>query len=205
MPDKIKKIWNWFEENNHAFLFTNEVDDDVKEQLLEDFLTELHKYNDKLYFQIGGSPGEGQELFITAEGDPEQFASVEELINNAPEIKNWIFIAFMQSSEDDNIINYQGVEIKRSDLWFMPLQSQSNPNNIGIRICVPNYEALKTNEWIDNAIYKMLDTVLGERSFALDIDFLDIAELPEEPEEKGLINLAELRAFITWKKKKLGR
>jgi len=205
MTNKIKIFWDWFEQNNHAFLFTNEVDDDIKEQLLNNFMDELHKYNDKLFFQIGGLPGEDQELFITAEGDPEQFESVEKLIDNAPIIKNWALIAFMQPSDDDNTINYQGTEIKRSDLWFLPLQSQSHPNDIGIRVCIPDHEILKTSEWLNNAVYKMLDTVLGEKSFALDIDYLDMADLPEEPEENGLINLTELRAFITWKKKKLNR
>ncbi|HEY4325434.1 MAG TPA: hypothetical protein VGN20_15670 [Mucilaginibacter sp.] len=205
MADKIVNFWKWFEENNHAFLFTNEVDDDVKEQLLTDFLSELHKYNDKLYFQIGGLPGQDQELIITAEGDSEQFESVEKLIDGAPKIQNWVFISFIQPVDDDNTINYEGIELTRSDLWFMPLDSKANPSSIGIRICVPNYEVLKTNDWLDNAVYKMIDTVLGEKSFALDIDYLDIAELPDNPEEKGMIELIELAAFIAWKKKKLNR
>ena len=203
MSDKIANFWKWFEDNNHAFLFTSEVDDDAREQLLSDFLDELHKYNDKLYFQIGGSPDGDQELIITAEGNAEQFESVEKLIASAPVIAHWIFIAFIQASNDDNAINYEDVEIKRSDLWFLPLQSASNPSSIGIRICVPNYEILKASDWLDNAVYKMLDTVLGEKSFALDIDYLDIGELPGDPEENGMIELTELPAYLAWKKKKL--
>ena len=205
MSNKIISFWNWFKNNNHAFLFTNEVDEDIKEQLLSDFLDELHKYNDKLYFQIGGIPGEDQELIITAEGDAEQFASVEKLIDAAPVINNWRFIAFIQPSDDENTINYEGVEITRSDLWFIPLDSKVNHSSIGIRICVPNYEILKSKEWFGNSVYKLVDTVLGEKSFTLDIDYLDISELPDEPEENGMIELAELPAFIKWKKKKLNR
>jgi len=205
MAEKITNFWKWFEENNNAFLFTNEVDDDVREQLLNNLLIELHKYNDKLFFQIGGLPDKDQELIITAEGNVEQFEAVEKLIDSAPSIKHWVFIPFIQPTEDGNTINYEGIEITRGELWFMPLQSQSQPNDIGIRICVPGYETIKTNNWLENAIYKMLDTVLGEKSFALDIDYIDIAELPEEPEEKGMINLTELKAFIAWKKRKLGR
>jgi hypothetical protein len=205
MPNKITSFWNWFEDNHHAFLFTNEVDENIKEQLLSDFLDELHKYNDKLYFQIGGLPDRDQELIITAEGDPEQFESVEKLISGAPIINNWIFIAFIQPSDDDNTINYEGVELTRSELWFMPLDSKANPSSIGIRICVPNYEILKTNDWLENAVYKMVDTILGEKSFALDIDYLNIAELPDNPEENGMIELVELPAFIKWKKKKLNK
>ena len=204
MSDKIKDFWNWFEENNHAFLFANEVENDVKEKMLENFTSELHKYNDRLFFQIGGMPGKDQELIITAEGDADQFESAEKLIEQAPSIKNWIFIPFIQPSDEDSTIQYGNAKITRSDLWFLPLQSQSHPNDIGIRIGVPDYSSLDKKD-ADNAVFKMLDSVLGEKSFALDINYIDIAELPQELEEKGWINLMEFRAFIEWKKKKVGR
>ena len=204
MSDKIKDFWNWFEENNYAFLFTSEVEDDVKEKMLDDFINELHKYNERLFFQVGGMPGKDQELIITAEGDADQFESVEKLIERAPTIKNWTFIPFIQPTDDDNTIKYGNTKITRSDLWFIPLQSQSNPNDIGIKIGVPDYNSLDKKD-SDNAIFKMLDTVLGEKSFALDIHYLDIAELPQELEEGGWINFMELKAFIAWKKKQLGR
>jgi len=205
MLDKIKAFWQWFKDHNHAFLFTNEVDDDVKEQLINDLLTELHEYNPSLYFQVGGLPNEDQELIITAEGDFEQFESVERLIAGAPVIENWVFIAFMQPTEGDNTIRYDDVEISRSELWFMPLQSPSDPSSIGIKVCVPGYDDAENRNALDNAVYKMLDTVLGERSFAIDIDYLEIGELPEYPEEYGMIALAELPAYISWKKKKFNK
>lgn len=205
MPNKITNFWKWFEDNNHAFLFTNEVDEDIKEQLLSDFLEQLHNYNDKLYFQIGGSPDTDQELIITAEGNSEQFESVEKLIAAAPAIPNWKFISFIQPSDEDNSINFEGAELTRSELWFIPLQSASDPSSIGIRIYVPNYEILKTNDWLDNAVYKMLDTVLGEKSFALDIDYLEIKELSDDLEKDDMIELIDLPRYIAWKKKKLNR
>ncbi|WP_426670854.1 hypothetical protein ACPPVU_06390 [Mucilaginibacter sp. McL0603] len=205
MPNKITIFWKWFEDNNHAFLFTNEVDENIKEQLLSDFLKQLHDYNDKLYFQIGGSPGADQELIITAEGNVEQFESVEKLIAAAPAIPDWKFIPFIQPSNEDNSINFEGAELTRSELWFIPLQSASDPSSIGIRIYVPNYEILKTNDWLDNAVYKMLDTVLGEKSFALDIDYLEIKELTDDLEKDDMIELIDLPRYITWKKKKLNR
>ena len=100
MTDKIKNFWNWFKENNHAFLFTNEVDEHVRERLLQELIDELHKYNDRLFFQIGGMPGKDQELIITAEGDAAQFESVEKLVEHGPAIKNWIFIPFIQPVDE---------------------------------------------------------------------------------------------------------
>jgi hypothetical protein len=88
-------------------------------------------------------------------------------------------------------------------MWFLPLQSASKPNSIGIKVCTPNYEIIKESKWFKSAIYKMLDAVLGEKSFALDIDHIDFGKLPENPEDQGMIELAELPAFVKWKKAKL--
>jgi len=73
----------------------------------------------------------------------------------------------------------------------------------GLRICLPNYKSLEKSKWLKAAVYKLLDHVLGEKIFALDIDYIDIAILPANPEEKGMIELKELPAFIKWKKGKL--
>jgi len=66
--DTTSQFWNWFKHNNKAYLFLDSVDEDVQEKLLNDFEEELHKYCDKLFFEIGGSPDEDQEVIITAEG-----------------------------------------------------------------------------------------------------------------------------------------
>jgi hypothetical protein len=202
MTTPTEKFWNWFSENNKSYLFLDEVSDDEKEQLLENMTDRLHEYCDQLWFEVGGMPGETYELIITAEGNVDFFEQVEALINGAPAIDNWKFIAFIQPVEGDNTINFEGVEIKRSDVWFMPLQSASEPNSIGIRVCAPNYELLKENKWFKNAVYKMLDTILGEKSFAIDVAHIDFGELPEKPGEDGMIELAELPAYIKWKKSK---
>jgi hypothetical protein len=48
----------------------------------------------------------------------------------------------------------------------------------------------------------VLDTVLGEKSFALDIDYIDFGKLPDNPEKHGMIELGELPAYMKWKKSK---
>ncbi|HEY2583304.1 MAG TPA: hypothetical protein VGI43_15945 [Mucilaginibacter sp.] len=202
MTETIKKFWNWFEENNKPYLLLDEADEEVRDQLLQDLETHLHEYCDELWFELGGMPGEEQELIITAEGNTDFFEQVEALLDSAPVINGWRFTAFIQPVESENTINYEGVELKRDDLWFMPLQSASNPKSIGIRVCAPNYDFLKENDWFKNAVYKMLDTVLGEKSFAIDINHVDYGQLPEKPEEHGMIELAELPAYIKWKKSK---
>jgi hypothetical protein len=199
MRDTTKKFWDWFKEHNESYL---SIDEDSKEQLLNDLQDHLHEYCDHLYFQVGGMPGEKQELIITAEGDSDFFDEVETLVNSAPLIDNWTFIAFIQPEGDLATTNFEDVELKPAEMWFLPLESASMPKSIGIRVCTPNYDIVKESKWFRSAVFKVLDTILGEKSFAVDIDHIDFDKVPERPEEHGLIELAELLAFVKWKKAK---
>ena len=198
-------FWNWFKANNAKFMNLNnpELSDEAKEVLLDEFLEHLHEYCDVLYFEIGGKHGEEQELIITAEGDTEYFDKVDELIDAAPIIHNWIYTAFMQPGELPHTSVYEDVELKPLEIYFLPLDNKNQPKSIGLRICLPNYEQVQESEWLKAAVYKLLDHVLGEKVFALDIDYININILPDNPEEKGMMELEDLPRFIKWKKAKL--
>jgi hypothetical protein len=206
MSKATEKFWNWFKENQLRFIKINSADTskDEKEKLLDDILDHLHRYCDKLFFEIGGWPDQDQELIITADGDIDFFERVEELINDAPEIKGWSFTAFTQPIDLDFTSNFEDVELKPIEMWFLPLDSKSNPKSIGFRICLANYELVKDSEWLEAAVYRVLDNVLGEKSFALDVDYIEIKGMPPgKPEDQGLIELKDLASFVKWKKKKL--
>jgi hypothetical protein len=192
--------------NNARFLNLNDENLSVskKEELLDEFLEHLHNYCDQLCFEIGEGIGEKQELIITTEGKSDYFKYVEELIDNAPPIENWYYTSFIQPRDLDYTSDFEDVKLKPLEIWFLPLDNKNKPQSIGLQICLPNYEAVKSSKWLKPAVFKMLDAVLGEKSFALDIEHVAIGSLPVVPEDHGMIELKELRAFIKWKKKKLG-
>lgn len=163
----------------------------------------LHNYCDQLFFEIGGWPGKEQELIITADGNLDYFKYVEKLINSAPVIQNWSFTAFLQPQELDYTSNFEDVELKPLEIWFLPLDNKSEPKSVGLRICLPNYQLVKESEWLDAAVYNVLNTTLGEKTFALDVNYIEINGLPEKPEDHGMIELKDLPAFLKWKKAKL--
>jgi len=198
-------FWNWFKINNTRFLVLNDPDlsYEAKEDLLDELLDQLQEYCDALYFELGGEHGQEQELIITADGDTEYFHKVEELIEGAPAIPNWTFTAFMQPGELDYTSNFEDVELRPLEIYFLPLDNKNNPKSIGLRVCLPNYEQVKESNWLKAAVYKVLDHVLGEKVFALDIDYIEIKALPDKPEERGMMELADLPRFIKWKKAKL--
>jgi len=54
-----------------------------------------------------------------------------------------------------------------------------------------------------NAVLMILDTALGERSAARDIQYTEVSELPPHPESLGYIELPELPDYIAWRKRSL--
>jgi hypothetical protein len=196
----ISQFWNWFKDNNKAYTFLHAVEEDVKEKLLSECVKQLHAYCDHLYFEIGGYPDEDQELIITAEGDKDYFDAAEELIKAAPQIPGWIFTALKPAITEPFKSKWDELELHTEDMWFLPLSNDEN-TDLGIRICLRNHDLIKDNEILMPLLFKMLDTIVGEKSFALDIRYVDTALLPDEPEEEGLYPILELPEFIDWHKK----
>ena len=193
--DTTSQFWNWFKDNNKSYTFLNSVDEEVKEQLLDKFLKQLHSYCDKLYFEIGGFPDEDQELIITAEGDKNYFDKVEHLINNAPQIDGWTFIAFKPPTPDHFKSKWADLELNTEGMWFLPLSNENN-QDLSIRVFFNNQDLIKENATLTPLLYKMLDTIVGEKSFALDINYVDSDLLPDDPEEEGLYPILELPEYI---------
>jgi hypothetical protein len=198
----ISRFWNWFQENNKAYTFLNTVDQTIKDQLLSDFLDQLHLYSDNLYFEIGGFPDEDQELIITAEGQTKYFDKVEELINSAPQISGWQFIAYKQPTEGHFISKWGEIELDTEEMWFLPLESE-HTTDIGIRVYLKNNDLIKDNEYLTPLLYKMIDTIVGEKSFALDIKYVDTDLQPDDPEEEGMYPIIELPGYISWYKSEI--
>lgn len=197
MRNSASAFWKWFEANNSAYSFINEVEPAVKEALLDELLYNLHIYCNKLYFEIGGN----QELIITAEGNITYFESVIDLISSAPKINDWTFIAFIPARDVEYDINYEDVNLVSKEIWFEPLEHPDKPDAIGIKLYTANYELIKDSKFLDAAINKLAESMIGEKLFALHIDYVGIDQLPDNPEEENLLRLSELSKYVAWKTK----
>jgi hypothetical protein len=191
-------FWEWFIDNNQKY---QDLQNSDKERLMNEFLSKLQDFHPQLYFQIGIHKNDDFEVVITADGRVDNFEKVEDLVRNAPNIHNWKITAYKQPKGFNFATRYKGIIFNPDKLWFMPLENKDHPKNLGIRVGIKEFDKHRENDFYFG-ISILLETCLGEKSAALDIDYLDICKLPENPEETGWIELPQIQQYIEWKKRK---
>lgn len=194
-------FWGWFKKNNAKYFFLNQIDNkEEKEKLLNDFLVQLHQYSDKLFFEIGGHPDEEQDLIITAEGNTNYFSKVEELVGQAPRLKDWNIIAFKPPKEFGFITQYNDITLDPRQMWFTPLNNPDAPHLIGLKMFLKNFDPKKEQEYLF-ATSIALDNILGEQSNAENIAHIEVENISSKLQEENLIEVSELPNYIRWAKR----
>ncbi|MGG7036013.1 MAG: hypothetical protein ACI7YS_12575 [Flavobacterium sp.] len=142
------------------------------------------------------------ELIITANGNPEYFNQVIELIDKAPALKHWKFTAFIKPTENiEKIIQgldepyiFQEITIKTSEIKFLPLNYDEETKKLDIIIYLKNCNIhCNTKTW-KQAIFIILQDLLGEKSLYQNINFVQLAQMTGNNNE--LIEIYELQLYI---------
>jgi hypothetical protein len=203
MLKQIKSFWKWFEQNEMQILeaFTTQTKHDEVFNLLNRKLSYVSK---RIGLILVGrkSNSEKLKLIITAHGYKKLFPKVNALINNAPKSIHWNFQAFIKPNEDiemfkqgiDNPYIFQDFELKTSELYFKPLEFNTFQKKMKIVVYLKNYKYHFDNDAIDEAVYIIIQDLIGEENFKKTISLVQLAQLPENP--KNLVHLYELQEYI---------
>ena len=167
-------------------------------------LSQLKEVHPGLWFEMSDEMSGHREFVITAEGDPKLFPLVDAMVAAAPTTGTWVFVALKPAMGFDFVTTYEGVVFDSKSLWFLPLDSSADSSNLGLRIGIPGLND-EMRRVAGNAVMVILDTGLGERSSAMDVQHVEFAELPSQPEKEGYIELPDLPAYIAWRKRKLAK
>ncbi|WP_298152269.1 hypothetical protein [Flavobacterium sp.] len=142
------------------------------------------------------------QMIITANGNPEYFRKVEEVVAAAPQLRDWKFTAFVQPSHDyeelekglDKPYVFQDITLKVSDLKFVPFEYEGE-KKMDMIVYLKNYTVYSHDKNLLQLIYFMMQDLLGEKSLYENINFVELAQLPEENENE-LICLYDLQFYI---------
>jgi hypothetical protein len=201
---KINTFWNWFQDNNKTIQnLINEIPKNQK-HICFWINKNLNYYCKEIDFMIV-FPKNGNtksELIVTANGNPEYFNQVIDLVDNAPQLKNWKFTAFIQPIEKieevmdelDKPYVFQDITLKASELKFMAINYEENIQKLDIIIFFKLFNIHCNNKTLNQAIYIILQDLLGEKSLYQNINLIHLAQMPDN--EDNLIYLYDLQSYI---------
>lgn len=196
--NRIEEFWTWFAAHKLEFSRLARPD----EPFWDVGVKQLKKVDEHFWFELSRNRHPARELIVTAQGHISSFSLAEKLVRLAPKIEGWAFIALKPPQGFQFTTTYEGTRFDPRQIWFLPLESKSHPGDLGLRIAVPGLERTDKGT-AHGAVLVILDTGLGERSAALDIQHTEVTELPVDPASQGYIELPELAEYIAWRKKRL--
>ena len=205
---KINTFWNWFQDNNQTIKnLINETP--LNQKHISFWLSKnLSYYCKEIDFMIvfpvsnNNNNNNKSELIITANGNPEYFNQVINLVDNAPQLKNWKFTAFIQPTEKieeimkglDEPYIFHEITLKASELTFLPVEYNELSHKLDIVVFLKSYNLYCDTKTLQQAIFIIMQDIVGEQSLYQNINFVQLAQVPDYKE--GLIQLYDFQLFL---------
>ncbi len=200
----IQNFWQLFQKENLALFLLNDLPKEVTLEKINILTQAMKEYNKDLGYIIK-SGKEKSELIITAHGNPYLFKEVELLVFHAPKLERWKITAFLQPKIDievyengtDKSLEFYGISLRISEIYFIPLDVPGKPHELGIKVLLKNYIVHKDNPRLREALYVHIEHLIGEKSFANDLSFIQIDQLKNEDlKDECILELYNLKFFI---------
>ena len=200
--DKIEAFWSWFKENHQNYSKFNEIYEMYPQEatkLLELITAELHAFSKGLFLEISANE-ERKELIVTAQGNREFFADALELVDHAPTIEGWNFIALKPAIGSDFNFKMGEVTINPNEITFMPLEADEYPHDVAVRLFHKDYTPQEgaTRNAVIVGLYSALNMLLGEKETTLNFQYIDFDDMPHPKEQN--FPFSGLKDYIEYKK-----
>ena len=198
--DKTEKFWQWFQDHNEQLISLGDLDEKGRRELEAELQNKLTEYCDGLTCDMGEATADGRTLTFTAEGDTDLFRYVVELVDAAPDLDWWQFVAFKQPLGTDLRVRFDKMLFETKKMYFQQLECEEEPEMLGLRIAVADGQ--RQDEDFQVGVYVTLEALLGEFDCATVIGYMDTVPVPEEPFKSGFQPLDDLPQFVDWFKRK---
>ena len=198
--EKVEKFWQWFQDHNEQLIALGDLQDKERDELLSALQYQLGKYCDGLTYEMGEPTANGRTLTFTAEGDTDLFRYVVELVDNAPDLDWWEFVAFKQPMGTELKVRFDKMLFDTRKMYFQQLECEEEPEMLGLRIAVE--EGGRQDEDFQVGVYVTLEALIGEFDCATMIGYMETVPLPDAPFKAGYQPLDDLPKFVEWFKAK---
>jgi hypothetical protein len=180
-PRSADEFWLWFARETRSASLP------PPPSLLDSILTQLHRYQPGLVFQIGRTP-QGLVLEISADGNADLIPAVKELCAASPAIPGWTVRAFRQPSAAHAIKIDGNLTLTVDEIYFA-LARDGDRTTIGLFV-----DGLAANRAYGHAAVMLFEAALGELVLMTKVSAVDIRDGRERP--RGARPLRELLATL---------
>ena len=198
--EKKEIFWQWFSDHNEELVALGDLDDKQRHELENALQYQLTKYCDGLTYDIGDATANGRTLTFTAEGDTDLFRYVVELVDAAPDLDWWEFVAFKQPMGTELKVRFDRYLFDTRKMYFQQLECEEEHEMLGLRIAVEGSKP--DDEDFQVGVYVTLEALMGEFDCATLIGYMETVPVPEEPFKAGFQALDDLPKFVEWFKAK---
>lgn len=190
-------FWKWFAENQQRFHEVVMTGNDVEEEFLNELSEKLEAIRDGFFFITGVADSDTVKLVFSADGVVKNIVFVEELVDAAPAIEGWQFIALKPAwTVDDLGIEMDGHEFNSSVLSFCVDEDPAYPDRISITVVHHHFDE-KDSDAFTQGVYLFIDHLLGELDSVTTIDNLTVQG--KEGISQELIPISKLKDYIKWR------
>jgi hypothetical protein len=204
MSKAVDLFWSWFKDHQSKLKTLTTLSAKEKKHYVYWLDWHLHFYAQGVDFILifPNRKNKKTQMIISANGNPDFFNKVEKVIKSAPKLKDWGFIAFVQPSAAidemeaglDKPYVFKDINLKASELKFMPFEYEDS-KKIDMIVYLKNFTVHCNNNNLLEAIFIIIQDIIGEKSLYENINFVELAQLPEQ-EDDELIYLYDLQYFL---------
>jgi hypothetical protein len=203
----INDFWSWFVANEDTYYGFHRMDLEDKNYHLERLLEQLQAFDPCIgVVLVGPKHLTKATLTITADGNPNGFLYIQNLVEKAPTLPRWEFVAFIQPSVDigacmdgtDPPYEFYRMPVKISELYWLPLEPEEGDTSgkMNINLYFKGFdESVKGLgfEQVRANISHILQDLLGELDLERHIGSIHLQDT--DPTESPL-GLYDLPAYI---------
>lgn len=190
---KVKEYWSWFLSNKDV-LENYSVDKRIV-PLIDKHISRLGDYG----WEIGPGITKKYSFTISPNSNEKRLKETIEIVELAPKLKDWEFHFAKPPKEFDYKIKlpnkkHQLQIIDGSDWQYVLLQYSDGKFEILIKAL--NLESFAEDIKVD-AIYIMVESIIGEEKLIRFIDYIDLVEDFETEYKKSISSLKVLKTHLT--------
>ena len=190
------KFWKWFTEHNEQLTMLDDLDEKEANAMLEEMQKMLDNYCEGLTYEIGDQTNNGRTVTFSAEGDTDLFKYVTDLVEEAPDLDWWEFVAFKQPKGKGLKVTFDKYRFDTKKMYFMELENEESPDMVGLRVALEKPVEGDDDQLV--GVYVTIEALIGEFDCATLVGYLDVCPIPAEPFKEGFKPMDDLPEFIEW-------